>query len=161
MPHAQPEVSRGSQVTTRRRFTNPQVAAVFEAYPNRIAAKLMRLRQLIFETAASTDGVGALEETLRWQQPSYLTATSGSGSAIRIDQLKSRPGKYAMYFHCQTSLVDTFRTLYPSKFTFEGNRAIVFDETATIPVRELRHCISLALTYRLRASRKPLTRSVR
>jgi len=66
-----------------------------------------------------------------------------------------------MYFHCQTTLVDTFRTLYPSRFTFEGNRAIVFDETAAIPVRELRHCISLALTYRLRASRKPLTRSVR
>ena len=33
----------------------------------------MFLRQLIFETAAATEVVGELEETLKWGEPSYLT----------------------------------------------------------------------------------------
>ena len=31
-----------------------------------------------------------------------------SGSTIRIDQVKSAAGQYAVYFHCQTDLVETF-----------------------------------------------------
>ena len=54
-----------------------------------------------------------------------------------------------------TSLVDTFRELYGDVFMFEGNRAIVFGEADEIPVAELKHCISLALTYH-RVKRLPL-----
>ena len=57
----------------------------------------MGLRQLIFATAAETDGVGKIEERLKWGQPSYLTESSGSGTTIRIDALKNEPGKYARY----------------------------------------------------------------
>ena len=60
-----------------------------------------------------------------------------------------------MYFNCNTSLVDTFRELYGDVFMFEGNRAIVFGEADEIPVAELKHCISLALTYH-RVKRLPL-----
>ena len=52
-----------------------------------------------------------------------------------------------MYFNCNTSLVDTFKAIYGDVFTFAGNRAIVFGETAELPIEELKHCISLALTY--------------
>lgn len=107
----------------------------------------MFLRELIFETAAETEGIGELEETLKWGQPSYLTK-SKSGSTIRIDATKT-PGQYAMYFHCQSNLVETFREMFPKQFRYEGNRAIIFDETDEIPVNELRHCIRLALTYHL------------
>ena len=55
-----------------------------------------------------------------------------------------------MFFHCRTSLVATFRELYMEKFTFEGDRAIVFHENDEIPIDELKHCISLALTYHRR-----------
>lgn len=113
----------------------------------------MLLRQLILDVAAETKGVGPLEETLKWGQPSYLTARSGSGSTIRIDRVKSQNGQYAMYFHCQTTLVDTFRETYRGEFRFEGNRSIVFDEDDEIPVEALSHCISLALTYHLRKPR--------
>jgi hypothetical protein len=130
-----------------KKFENPQVAAVFENYPKDVKSKLLLLRQLIFDLAAETDGVGALEETLKWNQPAYLTAASNSGSLIRIDQIKSQSGKYAMYFHCQTTLVDTFKEMYQSDFTFEKNRAIVFDCGDKIPTAKLQHCISLALTY--------------
>jgi len=99
--------------------------------------------------AAKTEGVGEMEETLRWGQPSYLTTQSGSGSLIRIDQIKSQKRKYAMYFHCQTTLVDTFKEMYQGVFKFEGNRSIIFDEEDKVPVEELSHCIAMALTYHL------------
>jgi len=126
---------------------NAKVAAVFRSYPKGVAAKLRALRRLILEVAAATEGVGEVHESLRWGQPSYLNARPRSGSTIRIDRVKSRPGRYAMYFHCRTTLVDTFRRRYPSTFRYEGNRAIVFDESDRVPVGALRRCIAQALTY--------------
>ena len=54
----------------------------------------------------------------------------------------------------QHGLVDTFRTAFPDTFTFEGNRAIVFDQGDRVPVRELTVCIATALTYHRKASRR-------
>jgi Domain of unknown function (DU1801) len=136
------------KVTTVKTFDDAGVAAVFAAYPVQTKKKLMRLRQLIFDVAAETEGVGLLQETLKWGQPSYVTAQTGSGSTIRIGSMKS-PGRYAMYFHCQTTLVDTFREIYRNTLKFEGNRGIVFDERDEIPEQELSHCVALALTYHL------------
>lgn len=131
----------------RKSIENSEVAAVFDAYPKEVKPQLMFLRQLIFDVASETDGVGELEEVLKWGQPSYLTTQSKSGSLIRIDQMKSQKGKYAMYFHCQTTLVDTFKEMYRGKFEFGGNRCIIFSEDDKVPVDELSHCISMALTY--------------
>ncbi len=128
-------------------FENSEVAVVFESYPKEVKAKLMFLRQLIFDVASETEGVGELEEALKWGQPSYLTTKSKSGSLIRIDQVKSEERKYAIYFHCQTTLVERFREIYRNEFKYEGNRGIIFNENDEIPVKELRHCISLCLTY--------------
>lgn len=147
-----------------KRIENPGVAAVFESYPGTVKRKLLFLRQLIFKVASETEGVGALEETLKWGQPSYLTTQSKSGSLIRIDRVKASAGQYAMYFHCQTTLVDSFKEMYRGKFEFSGNRGIVFTENAKIPIKELSHCISMALTYYLckktktAPTRKVLTR---
>lgn len=126
------------------KIKNPDVAQVFENYPKQIRVKLMHLRQLVLDTASETPGVSELEETLKWGEPSYFTK---SGSTIRIAWKKSNPDQYAMYFHCKTKLVDTFKELYRNKFRYEGNRAIVFNQNDKIPVNELRHCIILSLTY--------------
>src|SRR5215207_11318539 len=123
--------------------------AVFDAYPKPVKAKLLALRRLIFDTAKATKGVGALEEALKWGQPSYLTPESKSGSTVRIDRVKSSPGRYAVYFHCQTDLVETFRELYP-KLRYGGNRSIILDAGEKLPEKALRHCIALALTYHAR-----------
>jgi hypothetical protein len=130
-------------------FGNAAVDAVFNAYPKPVKAKLLALRKLIFDTAKATKGVGALEEALKWGQPSYLTPESKSGSTIRIDQVKAAPGQYAVYFHCQTDLVETFRERYP-ELSFSGNRAVLLDAKEKFPEAELRHCVALALTYHLR-----------
>lgn len=133
-----------------RPFKDKNVAKLFASYPAAVRTKLMSLREAVFETAATIDGVGALEETLKWSQPSYLTTASGSGSTIRIDRVKSEDARVAMYFHCQTDLVATFRELYPTQMEYGGNRSILFDATAKIPEKALRHCIGLALTYHAR-----------
>jgi hypothetical protein len=100
---------------------------------------------LIFDTARTTDGVGPLEETLKWGQVSYLTTKTKSGSTIRIDRVKSEFDRYAIYFHCQTNLIETFRQLYP-ELEYGGNRCILLDASAELPKDALRHW-GLALTY--------------
>jgi Domain of unknown function (DU1801) len=128
-------------------FSDSAVEAVFSAYPKPIRTKLLALRRLILDTAKATSGVGALQETLKWGQPSYLTSESKSGSTIRIDRVKSAANQYAVYFHCQTDLVETFRRLYPSELSYAGNRCILLDAGAKLPEPALRHCVALALTY--------------
>ena len=136
-----------------RRFSNISVASVFKAYPPGTRARLMALRELVFDTADKTRGVGRLTETLKWGQPSYLTKETGSGTTVRIDRLKAGDG-YAVYFHCQSGLVGQFRDLYPNTFKYEGKRAILFDAKDRVPARELRHCLALALTHHAR-KKKP------
>src|ERR1700722_13562849 len=107
-------------------FNNVAVAAIFDSFPPKIRSGLLALRALIFDTAAATEGVGALEETLRWGDPSYLTTQSQSGSMIRMN---FRGGNCAMYFHCQTNLVARFREIYPDRLNYEGNRAILVGDS--------------------------------
>ncbi|MGC4062717.1 MAG: DUF1801 domain-containing protein [Aquabacterium sp.] len=137
-------------------FENAAVAKVFENYPPVMRRKLMALRKLILDTAASTDGVGAIEETLKWGEPAYVTTQTKSGSAVRIDWKPSSPSQYAMYFHCKTTLVETFRHLFPHDFRFEGNRAIVFEASDAVPTDALAFCIAMSLTYHL-AKRGPMS----
>jgi hypothetical protein len=125
----------------------PDVAAAFASYPPEIRKRIRKLRELILNVAARTPGVGTLEETLKWGEPAYITAASKSGSTIRIAWKKAKPTQYAMYFNCQTTLVDSFKTMFPKAFKFEGNRALVFEEGNEVPVEALRICVAMALTY--------------
>jgi Domain of unknown function (DU1801) len=143
-----------------RKFGDPAVAAIFAGYSANVRRKLLVLRQLIFDAASAIEGVGELKETLRWGEPSYLTMQTRSGSMVRINA-KGLEGGYAMYFHCQTNLVETFRDRYADKFTFEKNRAIVFENGDAVPVKELRPCIALALTYHRDRSGRVKSRSRR
>ncbi|MBS0528080.1 MAG: DUF1801 domain-containing protein [Proteobacteria bacterium] len=143
---------RSAKATPRKAPATRDAAVntVFQSYPPALRAKLLALRGLILDTAKTTAGVGALEETLKWGQPSYLTTSTKSGSTIRIDRVKSSGDRYAVYFHCQTDLVATFRELYPNEMTYDGNRAIVFGIHDRLPEGALRHCIGLTLTYHLK-----------
>ena len=125
----------------------PDVAAAFTTYPTEIRKRIHKLRELIFDVAARTPGVGALEELLKWGEPAYITAVSKSGSTIRIAWKKAKPTQYAMYFNCQTTLVDSFKTMFPKAFKFDGNRALVFKTGNEVPVEALGICIAMALTY--------------
>lgn len=131
-------------------FQDANVAAVFSSFPRATKAGLLELRRLIFAVAKETPGVGAVHETLRWGQPSYLTPETGSGSTIRLDCLKDNSSKFAVYFHCQSGLVKSFRDHYNGVLKFGGNRSIVLDPGDNLNSHALRHCVALALTHHLR-----------
>lgn len=130
-------------------------ASSLAPFTPQVRAKLTEIRKLILSLAGQLEGVGLVLEALRWGQFSFLTLETGSGSTIRIDAVRGNPKNYAIYFNCNTTLVEDFKQLYPKHFKFEGNRAIIFDVAAPLPVDELRHCISLALTYHQRNQSKP------
>ena len=69
--------------------------------------------------------------------------------AALVQARYSAANQYALYFHCQTDLVETFRELYPSELTYGGNRSIVLNAEDELPEQALRHCVALALTYHL------------
>lgn len=123
---------------------DPRMDGRFEDYPEDIKPKLNVLRDLILEVAENNESISEIEETLKWGEPSYLTK---KGSTIRINWLKKSPDQYAIYFKCTSKLVPTFKELFGTTFTYENNRAILFALDASIPKKELKTCIELALTY--------------
>ncbi len=128
-----------------------EVAAAYDAFSPKTRTRLLRIRDLIFEIAGSNPRIGALNEMLKWGQPSYLTHHPKSGTTIRLAAHNKRPGHCALFVHCQTSLVGQWRDLYTGELEFDGNRAILFDAGKALPGDPLRHCIAMALTYHLRA----------
>ncbi|MDF9553722.1 DUF1801 domain-containing protein [Bacillus tropicus] len=126
---------------------NIMVEEVFKQYPKHIQSRILVLRRLILDTAIETEGIDHVDETLKWGEPSYIAK---KGSTIRIGWKQSSPDQYAMYFNCNTRLVDTFKEVYRDIFNYEGNRAIVFAVNDKIPLDELKQCIVLALTYHTR-----------
>ncbi|MEQ8295496.1 MAG: DUF1801 domain-containing protein [Nitratireductor sp.] len=151
-----------ADTTTTPPIADDAVRAVFAAWPPALRGRLLALRRFILETAATTEGVGALEETLKWGQPAYLTTRSRSGSTIRLGALRGQDG-YALYFICHTGLVERFSELYPSTLRCVDNRALHFGMDDALPEAELRHCVQLALTYHQRkrdAGSRPRAASV-
>jgi hypothetical protein len=129
-------------------FQSQEVAAKFAAYPPEASAALLALREIAWETARSLPEVGEIEETLKWGEPAYSTP-SKAGSPFRMDWKARSPDSYALYFNCNTDLVDTFRTLFPHDFAFEGNRALVFRLGEAIPTDSVAFCMAAAFTYHL------------
>ena len=133
-------------------------ASLFKNQPDEMRKALMSLRQIILDTARKTEGVGLIQEALRWGQLSFITAQTKSGSTIRIDALRSDPNNYAVYVHCQSGLIDEFRDRYPKQLTYVDQRSIELTLGQPLPMAELKHCISLALTYH---SRKKMEKTKR
>ena len=128
------------------------VAAVFDGYPPKPRRRLLEVRALIFETAKATEGVGEIEEALRWGEPAYLTPETKSGSTIRLGWKASTTRQVRVHFHCQTTLVETFREHF-ADLVFEGSRSLVLEVDRPIPRAPLQICIAEALTYHLNKKR--------
>ena len=131
-------------------FPNRDVEAAFDAFPEPARGTLIGLRTLIYDVARTTPGVGELEETLKWGQPAYLTPKTKSGSTIRLGIPKD--GGFAIYAHCQTTIISDFRHEYPTEFAYEGNRAVRFREGARPDLEKLEVLVRAALTYRRKAT---------
>lgn len=143
--HAE-EMPRATIESVSTPFQNPEVKAAFEDFPDSLRPGLLLLRELIFEEAAAMPAIGRLEECLKWGQPAYLTPDTKSASTIRLGMPKS--GGFALYVHCQTTLISDFSALFPGDFIVEGNRAVCFEKLPPKKALEkLRVLIRSALSY--------------
>ena len=111
---------------------------------------MLALRELVFKAASRSEGVGTIQETLKWGEPSYLTVGPNSGTAIRMNWHRDRPGVCSLFFHCQTDMIATCQTFYPALFDYDGNRRLSFSVDRPMPEEALQHCMALALTYHRR-----------
>ncbi|MGB0867302.1 MAG: DUF1801 domain-containing protein [Granulosicoccaceae bacterium] len=125
--------------------TSDAVQRVFEQSPATVRPQLLALRELILD-AASEEKISAVDESLKWGQPSYGCK---GGSTVRLGWAGDEK-TVALYFHCQSRLVDTFKELYPTELRTEGNRALLFAVEDALPSDLIKHCVSLALTYHSR-----------
>ena len=64
------------------KLQNVDVKNKCSTYPKEPKEKLLELRELIFTVASKNKSVGELEECLKWNEPSYLTSQSKSGSDV-------------------------------------------------------------------------------
>ena len=119
------------------------VADAMDRLPGDARTGVIDIRRLIFDVAAEL-GVGPLTETLKWGEPAYLTEATKAGTTIRLGARQGRP---ALFFNCQTPLVEEFRTAFPDAFDFEGNRVLILTRAAPESETALRHCIRRALSY--------------
>ena len=100
------------------------------------------MRALIFAAADAT-GTAPLTETLKWGQPAYLPAKK-DGTTIRLGISAGTP---SLFVHCQTDLVDRYRTLFPTEFTYSGTRAVHVPETGPFEEAAFQQIAAMALTY--------------
>lgn len=123
-------------------FESSEVEAVFNQYSSQCKEALLTIRQLIINTSAELTPHEKLVENLKWNQPTY---TVKAGTPIRIGTFEET--KIALFFHCQTTLIEQFRELFADTLVFSKNRAIVMDPTKPLPINDLKLCIQMGLTY--------------
>jgi hypothetical protein len=121
-----------------------EVDAVIMGYPAKARKRVSELRRLVVEAAKEIDGLEALEETLKWDEPSFIAK---GGSRVRIGWKARNPEVFAIYFKCTSKLVPTFKRQYGQRLHFDGNRAIIFSIDEVIPKKAVKDCIKVALQY--------------
>ncbi len=129
-----------------QKFENTDVENTFNAYPKMVKQKLLFLREIIFQIADEFDEIGKIEETLKWENPSYLTYSPKSGTTIRLSKIRANNDKCAILVHCQTSLVSEFKAIYP-ELEYDGNRSLIVNINNKLPLAKIKHFIFSALTY--------------
>jgi len=109
---------------------------------------LKKLRALAYETAQNMKEPIEIEESVKWGQASFASHAPAISSPFRLAPIKNNENKVGLYFICTTTLVQDFRERYSDVFTFEGNRALLFDVDKPLPEDEIKHCMAMALTYK-------------
>lgn len=122
------------------------IAAAVQTWPDAAQTRFEMVRETLHNVAARAE-IGGLTEALKWGQPSWLPAKPRIGSTLRCGWHASDPERFSLYLHCQTTLVETMRTLYPTAFDYDGQRALRMSLANPAPMDAMEHCALLTLTY--------------
>ncbi len=123
-----------------------EVDRVISRYAPPVRDGVLALRSMIFDVAANLPAIGPLEEALRWGQPAYLTS-SRAGSTIRLGP--HRDATFAIFAHCQSTIIRSYAQAFPGWDRIDGNRAVLFDDVTQIEPERLTRLVRHALTYHL------------
>ena len=123
----------------------PEVDAALASYTPAQRRRLLQLRKLIIKTARQLD-IGELIETTKWSEPAYMPKRPRTGTTIRLGCKKGDHAHYRLYVNCQTSLIDTFKTLF-AELDYEGNRGVIFPVDQAPPADVVGVMVEAALTY--------------
>lgn len=120
------------------------VQQVFDGFSPPVKDQLSVIRGWIIEIANASSDIGKVEECLKWNEPSYLTHSPKSGTTLRLSQVDDN--HYGLFVHCQTSLIEEFRLVYPN-LNYDKNRGVIFDSDVSIQEDVIKQFIFMALTY--------------
>lgn len=126
-------------------FIDESVAAAYLSLPDAHQVAALQLREWVYEVAAGLDATGGISETLKWGQPGYLPVKPKVGSTLRVWRYDDQD--VALYFNCQSMLVENFRTLFSDDLRYSKNRAVLFNVSAPMPEALAKDCIRMALYY--------------
>jgi Domain of unknown function (DU1801) len=129
-------------------FTSADLSAAFDIQDKQAREGLLSLREMVFDVADELPQIGKIEESLRWGQPAYLTPDTKSGTTLRLGVPKS--DGFALFVHCQTTLISDYRAAFPAVTNIEGNRAVLFKTLSDIDTNKVKWLIRRALTYHLK-----------
>ena len=129
---------------------DPDARVLFDAMPDPVRPLLLCLRGMIFQVAGECVEVGEIVETVKWNEPAYVTRNPCSGTTIRLNASKGSDRLAGLFVHCQTDLIEKCRELYGSRFEYDKNRGLIFEPGKALPEDELRHFIAMALTYHVK-----------
>ena len=125
-----------------------EISSALAGYPAPVRKRLLQLRKIIVKTSRTLD-IGEVVETTKWGEHAYLPKKARVGTTLRIGAKRDDEQTYRLYVNCQTSLIETFKTLFP-ELEYEGNRGVVFPVSQPPPVDVVSMIVEATLTYHLR-----------
>ena len=126
---------------------NKQINEKYKTYPPIVKQKMLNFRELILEVIEKNPDIDFTGEALKWDEPSFLTKSSGS--TLRIDWKKKSPEHVSIFVNCQTKLISIFRELYPDDFEYVGNREVRLPIKRKYSKVKVKKLIELVLKYNL------------
>tara|TARA_R110002094_G_scaffold33089_2_gene45608 strand:+ start:2474 stop:2896 length:423 start_codon:yes stop_codon:yes gene_type:complete len=110
--------------------------------------RLWACRALFHDIARNRD-LGALDETLKWGQPSWRPRRPRTGSTLRVGWDASDPSNLAFFVDCKTDLAARMHDIYPNLSGNDGRRRIAVDLAAPFHEQAIAHLAEMTFSYHL------------
>lgn len=130
-----------------KKFSEPGVKKAYDSLPAPHQRYAYEIRELIWQTVGELDLGCDVLETLKWGEPSYLPVKPRIGSTVRVGQFDEQ--NLALYFNCQTMLVENFRSMFGKDVEYSKNRALLFKVSEAVPETIVKTCVSSTLRYHM------------
>lgn len=116
---------------------------IFLGYAEPLRSTLLEIREMIFTQAVLFNI--PITETIHWWQPSYIPVAKNTGKTIRIDKFGDT--QVALFFNCNTTIVQDIKNRFADQVQCSKNRAIVLDAGQVLPSEILQYAIQSGLSY--------------